>query len=159
MVKGGGYGPRGGVWYTLPPPVLTSSGSHQSRQYASSWNSFLLPSTTKLQQGNVFTPVCHSVRSWGCLSPQGRHPLADTPLGRPPPLRSAYWDTANKRAVRILLDCILVLICCVSAKSILLRSVIVKRGQGKYLISASFAQVHFGEGTGWSISPSPLKQT
>ena len=91
------------------------------------------------------------------------HPKADT-LWQTlpweyPPLRSAYWDTANKRAVRILLDCILVLICCVSAKSILLRSVIVKRGQGKYLISASFAQVHFGEGTGWSISPSPLKQT
>ena len=48
-----GYGQRRGgmvpegVWYTLPPPVLTSSGSHQSRQYASSWNSFLLPSTTK----------------------------------------------------------------------------------------------------------------
>ena len=44
--KEGGMVPEG-VWYTLPPPVLTSSGSHQSRQYASSWNSFLLPSTTK----------------------------------------------------------------------------------------------------------------
>ena len=57
----------------------------------------LLPSATKLRQGNVFTPVCFSVHRWGvCLSacwdiypldrqpPPGRHPQADTPPGRPP---------------------------------------------------------------------------
>ena len=55
-----------------------------------------LPSATKLRQGNVFTPVCHSVHKGGSASvhagidPLGRHPpgqtppQADTPLGRPP---------------------------------------------------------------------------
>ena len=80
--KEGGMVPEG-VWYTLLPPVLTSSGSHQSRQYASSWNSFLLPSTTKLQQSNVFTPVCHSVRRGVSATPRptpsGRHPPGQTP--------------------------------------------------------------------------------
>ena len=39
----------------------------------------------------------------------GRHfPWADTPLGRHPPLPSACWDTVNKRAVRIPLECILI---------------------------------------------------
>ena len=48
-----------------------------------------LPPATKLQQGNVFTPVCHSVHR-GCLSHPGQTPSwADTPgqtspLGRPP---------------------------------------------------------------------------
>ena len=51
-------------------------------------------------------------------TPQGRHPPAQcmlgyTPpaqymLGYTPPLCSACWDTVNKRAVRILLECILV---------------------------------------------------
>ena len=88
-------------------------------------------------QGNVFTPVCHSVHGRGCLplvrggvlphTPQadtaclGRHspgkthlPWADTPLSRHPtprpdtPLRSACWDTVNKWGVHIPLACILV---------------------------------------------------
>ena len=70
---------------------------------------------------------------WGCLPPPpGRHPSPwadtpwkDTPLGRqpqgrhppaqcmleytPPPPPSACWDTVNKWAVRIPLECILVL--------------------------------------------------
>ena len=62
----------------------------------------------------VFTRVCRSVHRGGCLplvpggclppgrQPPGRHPWADTPL------RSACWNTVNKRAVRILLECILV---------------------------------------------------
>ena len=110
----------------------------------------LLPPATKLRQGNVFTPVCHSVHR-GCLTDTpgqtapppwqtalGRHPLdrprrqtppgqtvpgqtppwAETPRQTPPsaqcmlgytplPLYSACWDTVNKRAVRILLECIL----------------------------------------------------
>ena len=76
----------------------------------------ILPPATKLRQGNVFTPVCHSVHRGGvCLwsrgvsttppgqtppadppgrHPLGRHPLADTPsLGRHP-----WADTP--RAVR-----------------------------------------------------------
>ena len=68
----------------------------------------------KLRQGNVFTPVCHSVHRGGVCYPLGRHPIwagtlpwadtpwADTPLGRHPlpsacwathPLPSACWDT------------------------------------------------------------------
>ena len=72
----------------------------------------------KLQQGNVFTPVCHSVHRGGL----GRHPpgqtpgqtpLARHPLGRhrpgrhapwADPLHSACWDTVSKRVVRILLE-------------------------------------------------------
>ena len=89
---------------------------------------YLLPSATKLRQGNVFTPVCHSVHG-GCLPqcmlgytpPQadtpradtspGRHlqqtpPWEDTPLGQtPPPLPSRRL---LQRTVRILLECILV---------------------------------------------------
>ena len=47
--------------------------------------------------------------------PLGRHPPGQTPLlgkhphlGRHPPLSSACWDTVNKRAVCIPLECILV---------------------------------------------------
>ena len=41
--------------------------------------------------------------------PPGRHPPGQTPPPRQtPPLRSACWDTVNKRAVRILLECNLV---------------------------------------------------
>ena len=79
-----------------------------------------LPPATKLRQGNVFTPVCQSFCSLGVSAtpllvrhPLGRHPQADTPwadalLGRYP-LHIACWDTVNKRAVHILLECILVL--------------------------------------------------
>ena len=58
-----------------------------------------LPSTTKLQQGNVFTCVCHSVHKAGgvCLSAcWDTHPpwadtpqCADTPVGRHPPQQTA----------------------------------------------------------------------
>ena len=74
----------------------------------------LVPSETKLRQGNVFTPVCHSVyRGRGCLAdtpwahtrPPGRHPLAEPPLrADTPPSR---W--LLQRTVRILLERILVL--------------------------------------------------
>ena len=98
----------------------------------------LLPPATKLRQGNVFTPVCHSAYRGGVYqtppgqtSPLGRHPLGSYPLGRhhlrqtpladtppadPPadnpqdrhPTGSACWDTVNKWSVHILLECILV---------------------------------------------------
>ena len=54
----------------------------------------LLPPATKLRQGNVFTPVCHSVILSFCPggsatpraeTPMGRHPLGRHPLGRHPP--------------------------------------------------------------------------
>ena len=45
------------------------------------------------------------------VHPLGRHPQADTPSSwADTPLCSACWDTVNKRAVRIPLECILVLI-------------------------------------------------
>ena len=44
-----------------------------------------LPSATKLRQGNIFTPVCHSV-PWADTPPrQTPTSRADTPLGRHPP--------------------------------------------------------------------------
>ena len=54
----------------------------------------LLPPEKKLRQGNVFTPVCHSVHGGGCLPhplwPEadtllGRHPSGQTPPGQTPP--------------------------------------------------------------------------
>ena len=95
--------------------------------------SVLLPSATKLQQGYVFTPVCHSVHRGvsATLPPLGGHPLvrhppwADTSLpsacwlcpvhaGIHTPLCSACWDMVNKQVVRILLECILFLLVSVS---------------------------------------------
>ena len=78
----------------------------------------LLPPPTKLGQGYVFTGMCDSVHGGGvCLSacwdttPQSRHPPgADTPpRSRHPPLQSMLGDTVNARAVRILLECNLVM--------------------------------------------------
>ena len=67
-----------------------------------------LPPATKLRQGNVLTPVCHSVHGGGVsATPPCRHPPAQCMLGYTPP-PSACWDTVNKRAVRIPLECILV---------------------------------------------------
>ena len=87
---------------------------------------------TKLREGNVFTARKRSLRRlcfYTCLSvilftgwihSPGRYtpPPASAPLGRytPParypqqvhPMCSACWDTVNKRAVRIPLECILV---------------------------------------------------
>ena len=80
-------------------------------------------------QGNIFTPVCHSVHRGvsasvhaGIPSPGSRHPPlgADTPPGtdtspqsrHPPrsrhPPGSRLRHTVNDRPVRILLECILV---------------------------------------------------
>ena len=67
---------------------------HEIKDIFTDWGRVteFLPSATMLRQGNVFTPVCHSVHGGVCLSaswdtdPSGRHPTpwADTPLGRPP---------------------------------------------------------------------------
>ena len=83
-------------------------------------------------QGNIFTPVCHSVHRGVCLSacwdttPPGAHPLEQTPHPprpdppgadppganppgtRPPPTPGRLQHTVYERPVRILLECILV---------------------------------------------------
>ena len=57
--------------------------------------SFLLPSATKLRQGNIFTPVCHSVHEGVSASVHaGIHPLWQTPpMGRQPPPTTAVNGT------------------------------------------------------------------
>ena len=78
-----------------------------------------LPPATKLRQGNVFTLVCHSVHGQGVAyttpgadtpPTEQMHPRgADIPpRSRPPPAQCMLRDTGNKRAIRILLECILV---------------------------------------------------
>ena len=67
----------------------------------------LLPPPTKLGQGYVFTGVCDSVHGGRgvCLSA-----CWDThPPGADPPPQSILGDTVNARAVRILLECNLVI--------------------------------------------------
>ena len=54
---------------------------------------------TKLREGNVFTPVCHSVHRGGSLS--GGYLSRGVSVRETPPY-------GNERAVRILLECILV---------------------------------------------------
>ena len=61
---------------------------------------YLLPSATKLRQGNIFTGICQSFCSQGegvSGTPWAdTHPQADTPSIHPPgqtPLPSACWDT------------------------------------------------------------------
>ena len=95
-----------------------------------------LPPATKLGQGYVFTGVCDSVHRMGGVPDQVHplpwtrytppdqahppwdqvHPLDQAPPqtrtppgpGTPPPAQSMLGDTVNARAVRILLECILV---------------------------------------------------
>ena len=85
----------------------------------------LLPPTTKLGQGNVFTGICDSVNIGVCLSacwnttppphdqapPGTRHP--------PPPEQSMLGDTVNERVVRILLECNIVFSTTVCVKAVL----------------------------------------
>ena len=66
---------------------------------------YLLPPATKLWQGNVFTPVCHSVHREGCVClwswggvcrllgrhSLGRPPPGQTPPGRHPPGQTPSW--------------------------------------------------------------------
>ena len=73
-----------------------------------------LPPANEVCEGYVFTGVCLSTgRGRGCMHPGGLHleggPGASASrvgLGRPP--HRILWDRVNKRAVRILLECILV---------------------------------------------------
>ena len=81
----------------------------------------LLPLANKVCKGYIFTGVCVSTGGCVCLNAcsdtppwantpplqthPGRHPPGQT---HPLPLGSACWDTVNKRAVCILLECNLV---------------------------------------------------
>ena len=107
--------------------LMDSHHEHQIQALVSPLLS--LPPATKLGQGYVFTRVCDSVHRGvstpvraGIHTPMGRYtPRADIPLGRhpqadipwvnTPPLCSACWDTVNKQAVCILLECNLVYVC------------------------------------------------
>ena len=82
-------------------------------------SSLLPPANEVWGQSNVFTPVCQSFCSHGGVCPIAcweTHPLRQTPpIGRhsppgqtPPPPRILRY-TINKQAVRILLECLLVL--------------------------------------------------
>ena len=77
-------------------------------------HSVFLPPATKFGQRYVFTRVCDSVHRGRGVSGSvhaGIHPPgADNPprSRHPPPVQRMLGDTGNKRAVRILLQCILV---------------------------------------------------
>ena len=87
-------GGRGSPWRRPPPDREPPPGqippcTVKSWQYAPYRNAFLLPATTKLGQGNVFTGICDSVHtggvclsaSWDTITPQADPPGADTPPG------------------------------------------------------------------------------
>ena len=83
------------------------------------YNPFL-PAATKLGQGNIFRSVCQEFCPLGgegvCLSACWDTPpsLGADPPGADPPPGSRLQHTVNERAVRILLECILVLLLSVS---------------------------------------------
>ena len=73
-------------------------------QQARSLADALLPPANEVCEGYVFTGVC--LHRGGGLHPGGR---ADPPpIQTPTPTLQVLWDTVKERAVRILLECILV---------------------------------------------------
>ena len=81
---------------------MTHRGVNVRSRISHTWKTknLFLPPATKLRQGNVFTPVCHSVHRESVYQPPlGRHPWADTPQAdtpcadTPAPLPSRCWDT------------------------------------------------------------------
>ena len=81
------------------------------RKICSDWRYVITACKRSLVHCNVFTPVCQSFCSRG-TGEQNESPLdADPSLDVDPPRRymGILWYTVNKRAVRILLECILVL--------------------------------------------------
>ena len=75
----------------------------------------IVTAANEVCEGYVFTGVCLSTGGVWPIHPPGQTALGQTPaLGRQPPwadspLRSACWDTVNKWAVCIPLECILVI--------------------------------------------------
>ena len=102
-------------WYTKTRFIVSLLTNHLSFKvrrcdhFGCRWRVPLLPPATKLGQGYIFTGVCDSVNGGGGL-PQcmlGYHPSGtDTP-----PAQNMLGDTVNVRAVRILLECNLILFC------------------------------------------------
>ena len=77
----------------------------------SNYNSilFFYRPQTKLREGYVFTPVCDSVYRGGGVSQHASQVTWQThTLGRHPPEQTPPSRMVNERAVRILLECILV---------------------------------------------------
>ena len=98
---------------------MPSERSSTELTRCSKFKTVLLPPATKLGQGNIFRSVCQElcpqrgVSATNALprdtpradTPRNRHPLEKTP---PPLEQCMLGDTGNKRALRILLECILV---------------------------------------------------
>ena len=63
---------------------------------------------TKLGQGNIFTPVCHSFHRGGACMVAGGAWLPEGHAWLWGGVHRIRRDTVNERAVRILLECILV---------------------------------------------------
>ena len=117
--RGGGVCPEG--WGCLPGVCLPRSGVHLPH--------ILIITARKRSsgQGNIFAPVCHSVHRGVCLSacwdtPQREPPLSrrppspakETPCQGDPPAKETPPTTKETprrlllRAIRILVECILV---------------------------------------------------
>ena len=102
------------IWWLVQLPYWFKAGFYQPQRSCG--------------QGNIFTPVCHSVHRGGGVSeatpqeqtpPLGQTPprtkytttttTTTTPLGtKYTPPRSRLWHTVNERPVCILLECIFV---------------------------------------------------
>ena len=109
--RGGGSGQT--LLWADTPPGQTPPGKTTPRQTPPAQNMLGYGQ----QAGGMHLTGMHSC--WCCYFPYGwgvsqhamghTHPPRQTPSsGQTSPLRNACWDTVNKRAVRILLECILV---------------------------------------------------
>ena len=123
------HGLGGGVADTpsadTPGQTSPFPDSHCSGRYASYWNALLLPPANEVCEGYIFyTCVSFCPRGGACIVGRGVHGggglcMAGGMCGKGvmhggmacvahPPDTTRYGDTVNERAVRILLECILV---------------------------------------------------
>ena len=70
----------------------------ENTHYSAPNKSLFITTAMKLQQGNVFTPVCHSVHRGVSATPLGRHPLGRHPPGQTPPVRHPPGQTPPGQA-------------------------------------------------------------
>ena len=90
-------------WPAWPASPFPSSSRRPTLGCELRHSGALLPPATKLGQGNIFSSVCQE------FCPRGGEYLGRCPpAGTPPPPHQILRDTINERAVRILLECILV---------------------------------------------------